>query len=169
LLMLVKVLHGGSAKTKRVVTACVSIAVVGWLVSAGLRSQGKLAVKEQKPEDVVLAMFNAMERGDVKAYLSLLDGKAKERVMLFLREVGWKEFGRQLQRMHDGIKGIAVLPDEFASEDEVKLKVELVFEGKNETQSFRLKRYGRQWKIIELTQPEHQPQAIPYGTPVREL
>ncbi|MFA4015367.1 MAG: hypothetical protein RUDDFDWM_000447 [Candidatus Fervidibacterota bacterium] len=167
--MLVELLRIESAKTKKVIAACVSIVVIGWLMSIGLRSQSKIAVKEQKPEDVVLAMFNAMERGDVRTYLSLLDGKAKERVMLFLREVGWKEFGRQLRKMHEGIKGIAVLPDEPLSEDEVKLKVELVFEGKNETQFVRLKRYGRGWKVIEFTQPEHQPQLIPYGTPVKEL
>lgn len=123
----------------------------------------------QKPEDVIFAMFDAMEKGDVHRYLSLLGDGAKKRAELILKEVGRREFARQLRNMHEGIKGIAVSLLDQVSEDEILLRVELVFESRNEVQKARMKRVNGTWKVVEMMQAEHLTPPILYGTPVDRL
>jgi len=160
-----------SGEMGRKVAKCVSVVVAICFISAMLLHSYRSSVREdrQAPEDVALEMFNAMERGDVKAYLSLLSDEARRRAELTLSEYSEGEFARQLRSMHDGIKGIAVSKLEQPSEDEVVLRVELVFESKNEVQYVRMKRVGGEWKVVEIMQSEHLSPPILYGTPVDRL
>ncbi|MCS7253601.1 MAG: nuclear transport factor 2 family protein [Armatimonadota bacterium] len=148
----------------------IGVVVVCIMVVMFIHSQRRATKKHtQVPEDVVLEMFDAMGRGDVNGYLSLLADGARRHAELMLNESGEEEFSRQLRSMHEGIKGIAVSRLEQLSENEVVLRVELVFESKNEVQRIRVRRINGNWRVIEVMQAEHLRPPIPYGTPVDRL
>lgn len=125
--------------------------------------------KEMKAEDVVFALFEAMRNGDVRAYMNCLGGEAYERMARALREMGDKNFRAYLKRMHSEVKGVATSEDQRISRNELILRVEIVFEERNEVQRYRLRRIGGQWKIIRMGASQYIKPPIPYGTPVQEL
>lgn len=157
----------GEKRGAKYVSMAVVVCFLGVVLLHSYR--GSVGKRQRMPEDVVLKMFDAMERGDMAAYLSLLAEDARARAELMLSEAGEREFKRQLKSMHEGIKGIAVSKLEQLSDDEVVLKVELVFESKNEVQQVRLKRIKGEWKVVEVMQSKHLTPPIPYGTPVDRL
>lgn len=160
-------LRKGDRKGTKYVSMMVAVCFLGAVLLHSYRSS--VGKRQKMPEDVVLEMFDAMERGDTAAYLSLLAEGARARAELMLSEAGEREFARQLKSMHEGIKGIAVSKLEQLPDDEVVLRVELVFESKNEVQQVRVKRINGDWKVVEVMQSKHLAPPIPYGTPVDRL
>jgi hypothetical protein len=72
-----------------------------------------------------------------------------------------------LKDMNSPIKGVALNDPAPISEREVKVRVEYVFQDRNEVQIFYLEKAGADWKITRMENSERVKTLVPYGTPVQ--
>lgn len=118
------------------------------------------------PQNAVYAMLDAARDGDVKRYLDCYTGQMENALQRAVAESGERKFAAYLKETNAAIKGVAVMPPETVSEREVKLRVEYVYQDRNEVQTLYLEKAGNAWKIARLETAERIKTLVPYGTPV---
>src|ERR1035438_9642883 len=112
-------------------------------------------------------MLDASRAGDVKAYLATYGGQMRAALEQSVRETGEEPFSRYLKESNAAVKGIAVTEPQPLSEREVKVRVEYVYQDRNEAQTVGLEKTGADWKITRVDGSERLKTLIPYGTPVK--
>ena len=65
------------------------------------------------------------------------------------------------------VKGIAITEPQVLTDREVKVRVEYVYQDRNEIQFFYMEKQGKDWKIARLDATERIKTLVPYGTPVQ--
>jgi hypothetical protein len=118
------------------------------------------------PQSAVYAMLDAARDGDVKRYLACHTGPMENALQRAIAESGEPKFAAYLKETNAAIKGVAVMPPEALSDREVKLRVEYVYQDRNEVQTLYLEKAGNAWRIARLETAERIKTLIPYGTPV---
>jgi hypothetical protein len=122
------------------------------------------AISQQKaeatPQDTIYAMLDAAREGDAEKFLSAYSGD----LQTSLRQSVTPQY---LKDMNTPIKGVALNDPAPVSEREVKVRVEYVFQDRNEAQIFYLEKTGADWKITRMENSERVKTLVPYGTPVQ--
>jgi hypothetical protein len=140
------------------VTAVVVFRKAGVPFSLGARTP-------PSPQDVIYAMFDAGKAGDVPGYLSCYSGAMAPALERARNESA--DFAKYLQDSNAGLKGIAVMEPQLDSDREVKVRVEYIYQERNEAQIFFLENGSRGWKITRVEPVERVKTLVPYGTPVQ--
>lgn len=120
-----------------------------------------------QPQDAVYRMLDAARAGDAKGYLNQFTGAMETSLRRMAAEQGGDAFTSYLRDTNAGIKGVAVMDPEPAREGAVRLRVEYVYQDRNEAQTLNLVRVGGEWKIAQVDGAERVRTLIPYGTPVQ--
>jgi len=118
------------------------------------------------PQSAVYAMLDAARDGDVKRYLACYTGPMENALQRAIAESGEPKFAAYLKETNAAVKGVAVMPPEALSDREVKLRVEYVYQDRNEVQTLYLEKAGNAWRIARLETAERIKTLVPYGTPV---
>ena len=164
------------AKAK-VVTGAVIAAVViavavkrtGWKPSDGISAVPILSSqpdKEAEPRDTIYAMLDAARDGDVDSYIGCYAGEMARQLEQSTAEMTRDGFAKYLQERNREIKGIAINEPEQASSNKVRVRVEYVYQDRNEAQFFYLEKTGADWMITGADSTQRVPTLVPYGTPV---
>ena len=112
------------------------------------------------------AMLDAARQGDVNAYLACYTGTLRTSLEASVRESGVEPFGCYLRESNAAIKGVAISQPEPLSARECKVRVEYVYQDRNETQNVFLELAGTEWKIARVDGAERIKTLVPYGAPV---
>lgn len=118
------------------------------------------------PQEAVYRMLDAARRGDVEAYLNAHAGQMETTLRAAIAEKGERGFAAYLRELNAPIKGIAITEPQYLSDREARLRVEYVYQDRNEAQTMDLEKIGGQWKITRAGTVERVKTVIPYGTPV---
>ena len=156
-----------------IVIAGVVIAVAakrtGWKPSDGIGTAPILSgepEKEAEPRDTIYAMLDAARDGDVGTYIACYSGEMARQLEQSITEMTREGFAKDLQERNREIKGIAINEPERASADNVRVRVEYVYQDRNEAQCFYLEKAASDWTITGADNTERVPTLVPYGTPV---
>ncbi len=137
-----------------------------WRASAGSPSTARPA--EATPQDTIYAMLDAARDGDLKKYLAAYTGSMESALRQSIAESSDAAFRKYLQDTNAELKGVAVMTPEAAPGDrEVKVRVEYVYQDRNEAQTMNLERTASGWKIVRVESAERVKILVPYGTPVQ--
>ena len=122
---------------------------------------------EQTPEDAVYAMLDAARNGDVKRYLVAYSGPMAATLRQTIADSSEAGFRQYLQDTNASLKGVAVMAPEKVSDREVTVRVEYVYQDRNEAQIMSLEKISSGWKIVKVDAAQRVKTLIPYGTPVK--
>ena len=117
------------------------------------------------PQDPIYSMLDAARQGDVNAYLACYTGAMRTALEASVRETGAEGFVRYLRESNAAIKGVALQEPEKVSETESKVRVEYVYQDRNEVQNIYLEKAGAAWKIARVDGADRVKTLVPYGTP----
>lgn len=151
----------------RILTILILTGVVGAVVArkSGFGLAPITERPEAKPQDTVYAMLEAARNGDVARYLKSYTGPMAESLARAKSES--PDFSRYLRDSNAGIKGIAVMEPQPEPDGQFQLRVEYVYQDRNEAQFFFLAKTPDGWKISRVETSEPVKTLIPYGTPVQ--
>jgi hypothetical protein len=151
--------------TAQLVTVLVLVAAlaIGLARKAGWRT----AKAPPEPQDAVYAMLAAARSGDVKAWLACYTGEMQATLRQTVKESTEPGFAKYLRDTHAAIKGVAVSDPQRIGEQEATLRVEYIYQDRNEAQIVFLEKSPAGWKIARAGTAGRVPSLIPYGTPVK--
>jgi hypothetical protein len=153
----------------RVVTVVVLVVALGVVFARkdDLRPSltGLTRRTEQSPQDAIYAMLDAARNGDVKKYVASYSGQIAQSLERARNES--HDFAAYLRDSNAALKGVAVMDPQPQSEREVKVRVEYVYQDRNEAQLYYLEKARDGWKIAKVETAERVKTVIPYGTPVQ--
>jgi hypothetical protein len=112
-------------------------------------------------------MLDAAREGSSKKYLSCYAGQMEALLKQALAESTEPAFARYLQESNSAIKGVAISEPQSITEREAKVRVEYVYQDRNEVQYMYLERVAGAWKIARVDSAQRVKTLIPYGTPVQ--
>ena len=151
-------------RTAKILTVLVLLAALG----IGIGRKAKMGSKSaQTPEDAIYQMLDAARSGDIKAYLASYTGEMEAALRQELAENGGPAFARYLRDSNAAIKGVAVSGAPPTNQGQTSLRVEFVYQDRNEAQTMFLERAGSGWKISRVESEQRLKTLIPYGTPVK--
>ena len=107
------------------------------------------AGREENPDDVLIAMVQAMERGDIRALKESFGGDLRRRLEDLLARNSEPWLGDWLRRRGSAVKGLAILGREDLGPDQVRVLTETVYNDRNTRQTFRLERENGSWKVTD--------------------
>jgi hypothetical protein len=119
------------------------------------------------PQGAIYAMLEASRAGDVQAYLACYAGQMRSALEQSVRETGPERLSAYLKDMNAATKGIAVSDPEPVTSREMKVRLEYVYQDRNEAQTVYVENSGGKWKITRVDGSERVNPLIPYGTPVQ--
>ncbi len=118
------------------------------------------------PEDTVYRMLDAARDGNVSAYVSCYTGAMESSLRQLVKEKGESALAEYIRNFNASIKGVALQAPQPVSDNEVRERVEFVYNDRNEAQIYYLKRRGARWQIARQENAEGVTALVPYGTPV---
>ena len=119
------------------------------------------------PQDAIYAMLDAARVGDVKTYLASYTGQMENSLKQSIGETTETGFAKYLKDQNASIKGIAISEPQQLTDREVKVRVEYVYQDRNEAQMMFLEKAPAGWKISRVDSTERVKTLVPYGTPVQ--
>jgi hypothetical protein len=119
------------------------------------------------PQDAIYAMLDAARVGDVKTYLAAYTGQMETALKQSISETTDSGFAKYLKDQNAAIKGIAISEPQTLTDREVKVRVEYVYQDRNEAQIMFLEKAPPGWKIARVESSERVKTLVPYGTPVQ--
>jgi hypothetical protein len=134
---------------------------------AGGISQPSSPAAGSEPQDTVYAMLGAARAGNTKAYLASFAGPMESSLRQTLAESTEPGFAKYLKDTHAPIRGVAVSDLETSPNREAKVRVEYIYQDRNEVQVMYLEKGPGGWKITRADNDERIKTLIPYGTPVK--
>jgi hypothetical protein len=152
-------------KTQVLTLAALAIALAIAIVRKQPTSSSGSA-QPPSPQDAIYAMLDASRSGDVQRYLASYGGQMRSSLDQSVRESGEERFSRYLKESNAAIKGVAVSEPQSVSSRESRVRVEYVYQDRNEGQTLYLENDGA-WKITRVDATDRVKTLIPYGTPVQ--
>jgi hypothetical protein len=143
--------------------AVVLIRKTNWRVPEPAAGQ----IESQGPQDTIYSMLNAARAGNVKAYLANYTGQTEAALRQTLVESKEPEFAKYLRDSSSSLKGVAVSEPQTITDQEAKVRVEYVYQDRNEVQMMYLEKRPSGWKISRTDGDERVETLVPYGTPVK--
>ena len=144
----------------KLVTLLVILAALGVSIA---RRTGTSA----EPRDTIYAMLDAARAGDTRGYLALYTGSMEASLKQTIAEKGDAGLKAYLRTANAGIKGVAVQEPISISANEAQVRVEYVYQDRNEAQTVFLEKRPEGWKIARVDSAERMKTLVPYGTPVQ--
>lgn len=123
--------------------------------------------REPVPQDAIYGMLDAARDGNVEAYLNAYAGQMRVSLSQALAESTPEKFAQYLKNSNAAIKGIAISEPQPLTDREMKVRVEYVYQDRNEAQFMVLERLAEGWRITGVDGAERVKTLIPYGTPVQ--
>lgn len=123
--------------------------------------------QEPAPQDAIYTMLEAARTGNVQAYLACYRGQMLTALEASVAESTSAGFARYLRDSNAAIKGVAIREPELLSGSEARVRVEYVYQDRNEAQTMYLEKAAGSWKIARIDSAERIKSLVPYGTPVR--
>ncbi len=120
------------------------------------------------PEQAITDMLTASRQGEAQRYFDCFGGRLRETTERSAEDMSAAGFREYLREQGRAIKGYAVTEREERG-SKARLRVEFVYEDRNEVQWVTLERERARWKIIRLTPAERVEPPVPYGTKVTPL
>ena len=162
-------------RTATFLTAAVLIAVLGvglgrkagWRVPDFRAMAYQLKTAPPGPQDTIYTMLNAARTGNVQRYLANYTGAMERTLKQALAESGETSFTGYLIQSNADVKGVAVGQPEKVSDAEVKVRVETIYQDRDEAQTMYLEKGPSGWKISRADSSQQVKTLVPYGTPVR--
>ena len=151
------------ARIATVIVLALALGLVVWKRSGWKPSMRSTA--ETTPQDAIYAMLDAARAGNVNKYLASYTGPMVDPLKQTISES--PDFSKYLRDSNAAIKGIAIQEPEVVSANEMKARVEYVFQDRNEVQFMYLQKTPAGWKIARVDSAERVKTLVPYGTPVR--
>lgn len=148
----------------RVATIVILLGAVAFSVARRVREPRR----DPEPEDTVYAMLNAARTGDIRAYLASHDEPMRATLRKSFADSSDAAFATYLRESNAAVKGTAI-SDLGAVGSETRLRVEYVYEDRNEVQIMYLAEGPNGWKITRTENDERIATTVRYGTPVRAL
>ena len=112
-------------------------------------------------------MLDASRNGDVTSYLASYSGTLRASLEESIRESGRERFSRYLKDTNSAIKGVALSAPQPPGEREATIRVEYIYQDRNEAQTMYLEKDGANWKITRVDATDRLKTLIPYGSPVQ--
>lgn len=137
----------------------------GWRLSPSATRQIPAG---QNPEDTIYSMLDAARAGDVKAYLASYTGALQATLLQTIAESSEAGFAKYLRDSNAGIKGVAVSDPQKIADLESRVRVEYIYQDRNEVQIMYLDKGAKGWRISRVDGEERAKTLIPYGTPVKQ-
>ena len=122
---------------------------------------------DPSPQDAIYAMLDAARDGNVDAYLEAYTGQMQASLKQAVAETTREGFADYLKRSNAAIKGIAISEPHALTDVEMKVRVEYVYQDRNEAQTMYVQKLPDGWKIARVDGLERVKTLIPYGTPVQ--
>ena len=119
------------------------------------------------PQDAIYSMLDAARLGDVKTYLAAYTGQMETALKQSIAETTESRFAKYLRDQNTAIKGIAISEPQTLTDREVKVRVEYVYQDRNEAQVMFLEKAKGDWRITRVESSERVKTLVPYGTPVQ--
>ena len=117
------------------------------------------------PRDAIYAMLGAARSGDVATYLDSFAGPLAASLAQSAAEQGDERFARSLREANEPVKGIAINEPQSMTDREARLRVELIYQDRNETQILQLEKQDGRWRIVRLGAAQRVKPSVPYGSP----
>jgi hypothetical protein len=164
--------HKAQVATVAVLVVVLAVGVVrktGWRPSSlrPVRMTRQDAPAGQDPQDAIYAMLAAARTGDTKSYLASFSGPMEATLRQTLAERTESDFAKYLRDSQATVKGVAVSDPETTADGQAKVRVEYIYQDRNEAQTMYLEKGPRGWKINRADSDERVKTLIPYGTPVK--
>lgn len=146
-----------------------AVLAMAFAIALGRNRFSRLADSQppRGPQDTIYAVLTAARAGDVQAYLAAYAGQMRASLEQSVRETGRDPFSRYLKESNSAIKGVALSEPRPVSDREASVRVEYVYQDRNEAQTMYLEKDGGGWKITRVEGSERVKTLIPYGTPVQ--
>ncbi len=144
----------------------------GWQLPAGtVFSRAPLRPAEPprppEPRDAIYKMLDAARVGDAAGYLTCFTGQMETMLRQSQSEMGTKAFSEYLINTNKEIKGVALSEPVAVTDREARVRVEYVYQDRNEAQQMVLAREASgEWRIARVDSTERVKTLVPYGTPV---
>jgi len=116
------------------------------------------------PQTAIYNMLDAARAGNVGEYLDQYSGQLKASMKQVIAEKTEPEFARYLRNSDAEIKGVAVSDPKPLSDREVSVRIEYVYQDRNEAQTIILEKSGNRWNITRVESAERVKTLVPYGT-----
>ena len=142
-----------------------ALSVAAW--RKGAFNTARVPKPDPTPQDAIYAMLDAAREGNAAKYLSFYTGQMQSSLAQTQAEQGNEAFSRYLKESNAAIKGVALQEPQALTDREVKVRVEYVYQDRNEVQQMYLEKSGNDWKITRVDSAERIKTLVPYGTPVR--
>jgi hypothetical protein len=130
------------------------------------RKNIRIQSADASPEDAIYAMLDAAKKGDIPRYLAAYGGPMEASLKQSIAESSPTAFSQYLVETGASLKGVAITAPEPPTPREAKLRVEYVYQDRNETQLMYLEKTPT-WKITRVETAQRVKTLVPYGTPVR--
>jgi len=155
------------ARKTQVLTIAVLAVALGIAIGRKQLSRSSAPAKTASPQDAIYAMLDASRSGDVPRYLASYSGKMRDSLDSSVRESGAERFSQYLKESNAAIKGIALSEPQPITSRESQVRVEYVYQDRNEVQTLYLENDGATWKITRVDATDRIKTLVPYGTPVQ--
>jgi hypothetical protein len=119
------------------------------------------------PEDAVYAMLDAARAGNVTVYLDCFSGSLRDQLVATVKESTEAKFKNYLTTQNAAFQSIAVMVTD-RSDDRATVRLEYVYNDRNEVQNVEVNKEGSRWKISKVEGARQIKTLIPYGTPVAD-
>ncbi len=139
---------------------------MGWTLKLPGLLPSPVERAQDGPQEVIHSMLDAAREGDVKRYLRAYGGQMEAALRRAVSESGEAAFARYLRESNAAIQGVAVLEPELLSAREARVRVEYIYQDRNERQLLYLEQTPGGWKIARVDSSERVKTLVPYGTPV---
>ena len=120
-----------------------------------------------EPRDAIYQMLDAARAGDAAAHLQCFSGQMAAQLQQSRTEMGDRAFAEYLVKTNQEIKGVALSEPVTLTDREVRVRVEYVYQDRNEVQQMYLEKTPQGWRIARLDSTERIKTLVPYGTPVQ--
>jgi len=145
------------------VLAIVAVKRGSWQARAASLTRSAPAVT---PQDTVYRMMDAARDGDVRKYLDCYTGSMQTNLRQIVAEKGEAALASYIRKFNSAVKGVAIQEPQGAHGTDVKLRVEFVYQDRNEVQTYYLEHAGTDWRIARQENSEGVKTLVPYGTRV---
>jgi len=167
------------SKEKKTAIVTVAVLLGAFAIVVGQKNGWKLATvteqislkaqpkPDQTPQDAIYGMLDAARSGDVKTYLANYAGQMSTALQQSIAESTEAKFAEYLKDSNAAIKGVAISEPQQLTDTQVKVRVEYVYQDRNEAQLMYLEKQSGIWKITQVDSTERVKTLVPYGTPVQ--
>lgn len=131
-----------------------------------LPSAATASTPSDDPQAAIYAMLDAARDGQPAAYLASFTGQLETQLRQAATEQGDARFAQYLKDQNAAIKGVALSDPQSLNETQTKVRLEYVYQDRNEVQWATLEKTASGWKIARIETAERVKTLIPYGTPV---